>query len=83
MSSVEETIPTTVANVKVVHLPQADGRVIEEALDALMTAVALGDQSRVLSALRAFVPEYVNPAEQRPAAGPEREVAARHRRVTA
>jgi FlaA1/EpsC-like NDP-sugar epimerase/lipopolysaccharide/colanic/teichoic acid biosynthesis glycosyltransferase len=82
MSSVEETIPTTVANVKVVHLPSSDGRVIEEALDSLMTAVALGDQRRVLAALRSFVPEYVNPAEAKAPAA-DRDAPARHRRVPA
>ena len=83
MGSTEETIPTTVANVKVVHLPVSDGRAIKESLDSLMTAVALGDQARVLAALRHFVPEYVNPADAPRERELQREPPARDRRVTA
>ena len=88
MGSTEETIPTTVANVKVVHLPVSDGRAIKDALDSLMTAVALGDQDRVLAALRHFVPEYANPGDvhrelELQREPPAREPPARERRVTA
>ena len=88
MGSTEETIPTTVANVKVVHLPVSDGRAIKDSLDALMTAVALGDQDRVLAALRHFVPEYANPGDvhrelELQREPPAREPPARERRVIA
>lgn len=82
-SSDEETIPTTVAHVKVVHVARSDGRAVEESLNALMAATALGDRARVLSALCHFVPEYESPAEAGATAERAQSFPTRHRRVPA
>ena len=65
MSDVEATVPTTAQKVRVVQTDEPDGQMVEAAVDQLTAAAILGDDRRMLHAIRLLVPECVAPLRNR------------------
>ncbi|HEX5439226.1 MAG TPA: polysaccharide biosynthesis protein [Gemmatimonadaceae bacterium] len=61
MSELEAAIPTSVDKVRVVQTDDMDGAALERGIKRLTAAVALGNYHRILTELRALVPECVPP----------------------
>jgi FlaA1/EpsC-like NDP-sugar epimerase len=61
MSDVEVTIPTSVEKIHVVETDEPDPSSVRAGLERLAAAVALATQEDILGAIRAMVPECVEP----------------------
>jgi FlaA1/EpsC-like NDP-sugar epimerase len=61
MSAVEVTVPTSIEKIRVVQTDEADGQAIQQGLDRLSAALVLATDEDLLSAIRALVPECVEP----------------------
>jgi FlaA1/EpsC-like NDP-sugar epimerase len=61
MSEVEQTVPTTVSKIRVVETDEPDPIVVRAGLERLSVAVTLATREDLLSAIRAMVPECVEP----------------------
>jgi FlaA1/EpsC-like NDP-sugar epimerase len=67
MSEIEITVPTTVDQIRVVETDEPNPGAVREGLERLVAAVALATHEDILSAIRAMVPECVEPLRR---AGP-------------
>jgi FlaA1/EpsC-like NDP-sugar epimerase len=65
MSDLEATIPTAVDKIRIVETDEADGTMLEGALDHLAAAVAVGGSNDLVRAICALVPECVSSLRER------------------
>jgi FlaA1/EpsC-like NDP-sugar epimerase len=61
MSTVEATVPTAVNKIRVVQTDEADGALIQRAVDRLAAELSVADRNGLVRAICALVPECVNP----------------------
>ncbi len=77
MSMLEATVPTIIDKVRVVQTDETDGGMIERGMDRLLAAVEVGNQSDLVLATCALVPECVAPLTELRARAINAETAAR------
>jgi FlaA1/EpsC-like NDP-sugar epimerase len=65
MSEVEESVPTSVAKIRVVQTDEMDAGSIEAGLDRLGAAVEIGDGDDLIDGICVLVPECVSPLRDR------------------
>jgi FlaA1/EpsC-like NDP-sugar epimerase len=61
MSDVESTIPTAIDKIRVVQTDEADTRSLQQGIERLAVALNLATREDMLGAIRALVPECVEP----------------------
>ena len=65
MAAAEATVPTDVSKVHIVQSTDPEPEALTRGLDRLAAAAAVGEQSDMLAAIRALVPECISPLRER------------------